>query len=121
MDPAWRVSRRYMASPKCDVVPIYFDGPPVRKCFQIASHLASHPAHGGFDQKEFPETGSIRPVPRSQSANHRQECAGPAGKGRQKAMMDFLRKATYEFVTQEPAKNPLIWGLKFEDRLRADR
>ena len=114
MDPGWRAfTARMVAKSEATVVPLYFDGQTSR-LFQLASHL-----HGtlrlGLLIKEFRKRvdSTVRvavgePIPRARLA----PLAGDS-----KAMMDFLRKATYE-LSPTPLKS-LDYGFDFEDRHRA--
>ncbi|MGB5865925.1 MAG: lysophospholipid acyltransferase family protein [Sulfitobacter sp.] len=100
MDPDWRsFTARMVAKSNATVVPVYFDGHTSRM-FQIASHLHAT-LRMGLLIKEFrkrvdtPVRMSIgAPLDRS---------ALDARAGDAKAMMDFLRKSTYE-LAPEPLK-----------------
>ena len=114
MDPGWRsFTARMVAKSGATVVPIYFDGHTSR-LFQIASHLHST-LRLGLLLKEFNKRIDT-PV---------QVVIGkPIGRdilnqmaGEPKAMMDFLRKATYE-LSPTPLKS-YDYGYEFEERRRA--
>ncbi len=93
MDPRWRgFTARMIAKSGATVVPIYFDGQNSR-LFQLASHLHAT-LRLGLLIREFGTRVDApvrivigRPVPQAQVQ---------ALAGEPKAMMDFLRKATYE-------------------------
>ena len=116
MDPGWRsFTARMIAKSDATVVPIYFDGHTSR-LFQIASHL-HHTLRMGLLIKEFRKRVDTRvrvvigePIGRN--------ALDPMAKDA-KAMMDCLRKATYE-LSSDPAKS-FDLGFEFEDRHRADR
>ncbi|MEM5543597.1 lysophospholipid acyltransferase family protein [Sulfitobacter sp. AS92] len=116
MDPGWRsFTARMIAKSDATVVPIYFDGHTSR-LFQIASHLHAN-LRMGLLIKEFrarvdtPVRLAIgAPIPRAAL----DPLAGDA-----KAMMDFLRKATYE-LSPKPGQYQGL-GYEFEERHRADR
>lgn len=114
MDPGWRsFTARMVAKSGATVVPIYFDGHTSRM-FQIASHL-HYTLRMGLLIKEFAKRVDTpvrvavgQPIPASQ-------IAARASDG--KAMMDFLRKATYEL-----SPTPLgsyDYGFEFEEKHRA--
>lgn len=114
MDPGWRAfTARMVAKSGATVVPICFDGHTSR-LFQIASHM-HQTLRMGLLIKEFarrvdtPVRVSIgAPITAAQISAHA---------GDTKAMMDFLRKATYEL-----SPTPLDshdYGFEFEDRHRA--
>ena len=116
MDPGWRgFTARMIAKSGAQVVPVFFDGHNSR-LFQIASHC--HPTlRMGLLIKEFarrvdrPVRVVIgRPIPQADL----QARAGDA-----KAMMDFLRVATYEL-----SPTPLVpynYGYEFEEKHRGAR
>ena len=114
MDPGWRgFTARMVAKSGATVVPLYFDGHTSRM-FQIASHL-HYTLRMGLLIKEFakrvdtPVRVAIgHPIPADQIA---------ARAGDSKAMMDFLRKATYDL-----SPTPLgtyDYGFEFEEKHRA--
>lgn len=114
MDPGWhRFTARMVTRSGAQVVPVFFDGHTSRM-FQIASHL--HPnLRLGLLLNEFRKRLDT-PV--------RVVIGAPIGRDilhrfshHPKAMMDFLRKATYEL-----SPTPLAlydYGYEFEDRHRA--
>lgn len=114
MDPGWRsFTARMVAKSGATVVPLYFDGHTSRM-FQIASHL-HYTLRMGLLLKEFakrvdtPVRVAIgQPIPSS-------EIAGRAGDS--KAMMDFLRKATYD-LSPKPLGS-YDYGFEFEEKHRA--
>ncbi len=114
MDPGWRsFTARMVAKSGATVVPLYFDGHTSRM-FQIASHL-HYTLRMGLLIKEFAKRVDTpvrvavgQPIPAWQ-------IAARAGDG--KAMMDFLRKATYDL-----SPTPLgsyEYGFEFEQKHRA--
>ncbi|GHF46918.1 lysophospholipid acyltransferase family protein [Seohaeicola zhoushanensis] len=113
MDPGWRsFTARMIAKSEAAVVPVFFAGHTSR-LFQIASHLHST-LRLGLLLKEF-RTRIDTPVEVVIGAPIPRERLMAAGEG--KAMMDFLRKATYEL-----SPNPLQsydYGFEFEERHRA--
>jgi putative hemolysin len=114
MDPSWRsFTARMVAKSNATVVPIYFDGHTSR-LFQIASHMHAN-LRMGLLIKEFKKRVDT-PV--------RVVIGDPLGRdvldgraGDSKAMMDFLRKATYE-LSPTPLKS-YDYGYEFEERHRA--
>jgi putative hemolysin len=114
MDPGWRsFTARMVAKSGATVVPIYFDGHTSRM-FQIASHL-HYTLRMGLLIKEFAKRVDTpvrvavgQPIPASQ-------IAARASDG--KAMMDFLRKATYE-LSPTPFGS-YDYGFEFEEKHRA--
>ncbi|KAJ54505.1 acyltransferase [Actibacterium mucosum KCTC 23349] len=113
MDPGWRsFTARMVAKSKATVVPIYFEGHNSR-LFQLASHLHST-LRVALLIKEFksrvdePVRIAIgEPIPQGELNKH----AGDA-----KAMMDFLRKATYD-LSPTPL-NSHDYGFEFEEKHR---
>jgi putative hemolysin len=114
MDPGWRgFTARMVAKSGATVVPLYFDGHTSRM-FQIASHL-HYTLRMGLLIKEFAKRVDTpvrvavgNPIPTDQIA---------ARAGDSKAMMDFLRKATYDL-----SPTPLgtyDYGFEFEEKHRA--
>jgi len=111
MDPAWRTfTARMIAKSGAQVVPIFFDGHNSRM-FQLASHL-HYTLRMGMLIREFrARVGSTvpvaigTPIPAEQLAPLRSDG---------KAMMDFLRKATYELSPRPLAANTM--GFEFEER-----
>ncbi len=114
MDPVWRnFTARMIARSDATVVPIYFDGHTSR-LFQLASHL-HYTLRLGLLIKEFrarvDEPVRIvvgEPIPRHEIA---------ARAGDAKAMMDFLRRSTYE-LSPKPLPT-LAYGFEFEEKYRA--
>lgn len=114
MDPVWRnFTARMIARSDATVVPIYFDGHTSR-LFQLASHL-HYTLRLGLLIKEFrarvDEPVRIvvgAPIARSEIAARAQDA---------KAMMDFLRRTTYE-LSPEPLPS-LAYGFEFEEKYRA--
>ena len=116
MDPSWRsFTARMVEKSGAVVVPIYFDGRNSR-LFQIASHLhvtlrmalLLNEFRARLDEPV--RVGIGEPIPAEDLARHR---------GDPKAMMDFLRRATYAL-----SPNPLRctgYGFDFEVRQRAAR
>lgn len=114
MDPGWRAfTARMIAKSDAVVVPVFFDGHTSR-LFQIASHLHST-LRMGLLIKEFRKRVDTpvdvvigKPIRRDQLTAMGQDS---------KAMMDFLRKATYE-LSPSPLRADEI-GFEFEERHRA--
>lgn len=114
MDPGWRgFTARMVAKSNATVVPVFFDGHTSRM-FQIASHL-HFTLRMGLLIKEFKKRVDtpVRvvvgdPIGRDQ--------LDPLAKD-SKAMMEFLRKATYG-LSPTPI-DPLDRGFEFEERYRA--
>jgi len=116
MDPGWRsFTARMIAKSQATVVPIYFDGHTSR-LFQIASHL-HYTLRMGLLIKEFRKRvdSPVRVVIGDPIGRN---VLDPLSKDA-KAMMDFLRKATYE-LSPDPDRS-FDLGFEFEDRHRADR
>lgn len=114
MDPGWRsFTARMVAKSGACVVPVYFEGHTSR-LFQIASHIHST-LRLGLLIKEFANRVDTpvdvvigKPVGRDVLDLMSKDS---------KAMMDFLRKATYEL-----SPTPLLsyeYGFEFEERHRA--
>ncbi|MFV1440582.1 MULTISPECIES: lysophospholipid acyltransferase family protein [unclassified Phaeobacter] len=114
MDPVWRgFTARMIAKSRAVVVPIYFDGHTSR-LFQIASHV--HPTlRMGLLIKEFRKRVDT-PVGVAIGSPIGREILDPLA-GDAKAMMDFLRKATYE-LSPKPLKS-YDYGYEFEEKHRA--
>ncbi|EDZ48485.1 lysophospholipid acyltransferase family protein [Leisingera daeponensis] len=114
MDPGWRgFTARMIAKSDAVVVPLFFDGHTSR-LFQIASHLHATLRMGLLIQ-EFRKRVDT-PV--------RVVIGAPIGRGTlaplandTKALMDFLRKATYE-LSPVPLKS-YGYGFEFEEKHRA--
>ncbi len=116
MDPGWRsFTARMIGKSQATVVPIYFDGHTSR-LFQIASHLHSS-LRMGLLIKEFRKRVDT-PVRVVIGDPIGRNVLNPLAKDA-KAMMDFLRKATYELSPD--AVKSFDHGYEFEDRHRADR
>ncbi len=114
MDPSWRsFSARMIAKSGATVVPIYFDGHTSRM-FQIASHL-HYTLRLGLLLKEFAKRVDT-PVRVVIGAPLGRDVLAPLAHD-SKAMMDFLRKSTYE-LAPEPLES-LDVGYEFEDRYRS--
>ncbi|MCB2136299.1 MAG: lysophospholipid acyltransferase family protein [Rhodobacteraceae bacterium] len=114
MDPVWRnFTGKLIAKSDATVVPIYFDGQNSR-LFQVASHL-HYTLSMGLLIREFraridqPVRLVIgRPIPKAEI---------DARRGDATAMMDFLRKATYDL-----SPTPLAsygYGYEFEEKYRS--
>ncbi|NBD29313.1 MAG: acyltransferase [Alphaproteobacteria bacterium] len=111
MDPAWRTfTAKMIARSGAQVVPVYFEGHNSR-LFQMASHL-HYTLRMGLLIREFrARVGSTvrvvvgRPIPAERLAPLRSD---------PKAMMDFLRKATYELSPSPVAADAI--GFEYEDR-----
>ena len=113
LDPAWRgFTARMVAKSQATVVPIFFEGHTSR-LFQIASHINSTLRLGLLIQEfrkrvDTPVDVIIGdPIERDQ--------LDPLARD-SKAMMDFLRKATYGLARD--VANPMALGYEFEDRHR---
>ena len=113
MDPSWRTfTAKMIAKSGATVVPVYFDGHTSR-LFQLASHL--HPTlRMGLLIKEFrkrvdtPVRVAIgAPIPRAEIEARAKDA---------RALMDFLRKATYD-LSPSPVKS-YDYGFEFEERHR---
>jgi putative hemolysin len=113
MDPGWRAfTARMIAKSNATVVPIYFDGHTSR-LFQLASHL-HYTLRMGLMIKEFrkrvdtPVRIAIgEPIPQHEIASRAKDA---------RALMDFLRKATYELSPTPLASYD--YGFEFEERHR---
>ncbi|MBV7392888.1 lysophospholipid acyltransferase family protein [Mameliella sediminis] len=113
MDPGWRLfTARLIAKSEATVVPIYFDGHTSR-LFQLASHL-HYTLRMGLLIKEFrkrvdtPVRVAIgTPIPRAEIDVRAKDA---------RAMMDFLRKATYD-LSPTPLKS-YDYGFEFEEKHR---
>ncbi|APE43159.1 acyltransferase [Sulfitobacter alexandrii] len=114
LDPGWRgFTARMIAKSDATVVPVFFDGQ-CSRTFQIASHLHST-LRMGLLIKEFRKRLDT-PVRVSIGAPLGREVLDPL-RGDTKAMMDFLRKATYELSPTPVHVHEL--GYEFEERHRA--
>ena len=115
MDPGWRgFTARMIAKSGATVVPIYFEGHTSR-LFQIASHLHST-LRLGLLIKEFAKRVDtpVRVVIGQPIA--RQEIESRAGDT--KALMDFLRKCTYEL--SPTLLKSFDYGFEFEEKHRRE-
>ncbi|MEW9920665.1 lysophospholipid acyltransferase family protein [Marimonas sp. MJW-29] len=114
LDPVWRsFTARMIAKSRAQVVPVYFDGHTSR-LFQIASHL-HFTLRMGLLIKEFRKRVDT-PVRIAIGAPMGRDILDPLA-GDAKAMMDFLRKATYE-LSPEPL-GATKFGFEFEEHYRA--
>jgi putative hemolysin len=114
MDPGWRgFTARMVSKSKATVVPVFFDGHTSR-LFQIASHLHTT-LRMGLLIKEFRKRVDT-PVRVVIGTPLGRNILDPLAKDT-KAMMDFLRKATYE-LSPTPLKS-YDYGYEFEDKHRA--
>ena len=114
MDPGWRsFTARMVAKSNATVVPVFFDGHTSR-LFQIASHLHTN-LRMGLLIKEFRKRIDS-PVKMVIGTPLGRDILDPFAKD-SKAMMDFLRKATYE-LSPTPLKS-YDYGCEFEDKHRA--
>ncbi len=114
MDPGWRgFTARMIGKSNATVVPVFFDGHTSRM-FQIASHL-HNTLRMGLLIKEFRKRvdAPVRVVVGEPIGRDKLD---PLAKD-SKAMMEFLRKATYG-LSPTPI-NPLDRGFEFEERYRA--
>lgn len=113
MDPGWRSFTAKMISKSgATVVPIFFEGHTSR-LFQIASHMHST-LRLGLLIKEF-KARVDEPV-KIVVGEALPEADLHARRKDPKAMMDYLRKATYE-LSPTPI-NPLARGFEFEERYK---
>ena len=114
MDPRWRgFTARMVAKSRASVVPVFFDGHTSRM-FQIASHL-HFTLRMGLLIKEFRNRVDT-PVRVVVGNPIGRDILDPMARD-SKAMMDFLRKATYE-LSPKPLKS-YDYGYEFEERHRA--
>lgn len=114
MDPGWRgFTARMVGKSNATVVPVFFDGHTSRM-FQIASHLHSN-LRVGLLIKEFKKRMDT-PVKVVIGDPIGRDILDPLAKD-SKAMMDFLRKATYE-LSPTPLES-YDYGFEFEERHRA--
>lgn len=114
MDPGWRnFTARMVAKSKATVVPIFFEGHNSR-LFQLASHLHQN-LRLALLIKEFRARVDepVRVVVGEPIAQDRLDALA----GDPKAMMDFLRKATYE-LSPTPLES-YDYGYEFEERYKA--
>lgn len=114
MDPGWRsFTARMVAKSDAVVVPVFFDGHTSR-LFQIASHLHVT-LRMGLLIKEFRKRVDT-PVNIVIGDPIDRDVLNPLARD-SKAMMDFLRKATYD-LSPTPLRADEI-GFEFEERHRA--
>tara|TARA_R110000868_G_scaffold213257_3_gene463252 strand:- start:24149 stop:24949 length:801 start_codon:yes stop_codon:yes gene_type:complete len=114
MDPGWRgFTARMIAKSGATVVPVFFDGHTSR-LFQIASHLHST-LRMGLLLREF-RTRIDLPVNVVIGEPIAPQVLGGLS-GDTKAMMDFLRKATYD-LSPKPLKT-YDYGFEFDLKYRA--
>lgn len=114
MDPGWRsFTARMIAKSGARVVPLFFDGHTSR-LFQIASHMHAN-LRMGLLIKEFRKRVDT-PVRIVIGQPIGRDVLDPLAKD-SKAMMDFLRKATYE-LSMNPEKR-FDLGYEFEARHRS--
>lgn len=114
MDPGWRgFTARMVGKSDAVVVPLYFDGHTSR-LFQIASHL-HYTLRMGLLIKEFKKRVDT-PVRVVVGDPIERDVLDPLSRD-SKAMMDFLRKATYE-LSPNPDQS-YDYGFEFEENHRA--
>ena len=114
LDPKWRsFTARMIGKSGATVVPIFFDGHTSR-LFQIASH-AHYTLRLGLMIKEFKKRVDT-PVRVIIGEPMTQDVLAPYAKDG-KAMMEFLRKATYE-LAPDAVPNPTALGYEFEENHR---
>ena len=113
LDPGWRnFTARMVARSDAIVVPVFFEGQNSR-LFQIASHLHQTLRLGLLIREFRARVGTTvrvvvgRPIPREELT---------ALRGDSTAMMDFLRRATYDLSPRPLATDRL--GHEFEARYR---
>jgi len=113
MDPTWRnFTAKMVTKSEAVVVPIFFDGSNSR-LFQVASHLHNN-FRMGLLIREFKKRTNRpvrivigKPIPRSELDKYK---ADPT------AMMDFLRKATYDLSPKPIDTNQV--GFEFEEKYK---
>lgn len=114
IDPGWRgFTARMVAKSNATVVPVYFDGHNTR-LFSVASHL-HYTLRMGLLIREFKKKVDS-PVRVVIGKPLERDALDPLSKDA-RAMMDYLRKATYE-LSPTPLKS-LDYGFEFEERHRA--
>ncbi len=114
MDPGWRgFTARMVGKSNATVVPVFFDGHTTR-LFHIASHL-HYTLRMGLLIREFKKRVDT-PVRVVIGDPIGRDVLDPLAKD-SRAMMDYLRKATYE-LSPTPLKS-LDYGFEFEERHRA--
>ena len=113
MDPGWRsFTARMIAKSNATVVPVFFDGHTSRM-FQVASHLHVT-LRMGLLIREFRERVDT-PVRIAVGKPIDRDVLAPFASD-SKAMMDFLRKSTYELA---PGPKSYDLGYEFEDKHRS--
>ena len=113
MDPGWRgFTARMIAKSDAVVVPVFFDGHTSR-LFQIASHLHSTLRMGLLIKEFRKRVGTSVKVVIGEPITR--DVLAPLEKD-SKAMMDFLRKATYD-LSPVPLKS-YGYGFEFEEKHR---
>lgn len=114
MDPGWRgFTARMIGKSRATVLPIFFDGHTSR-LFQISSHL-HYTLRMGLLIREFKKRVDT-PVKVVVGEPIGRDVLDPLASDT-KAMMDYLRKATYE-LSPKPLKSN-DYGFEFEERHRA--
>ncbi|EBA18000.1 acyltransferase domain protein [Roseobacter sp. SK209-2-6] len=114
MDPGWRgFTARMIAKSNATVVPVFFEGHTSRM-FQIASHLHSNLRMGLLINEFRKRVDTQVKVAIGEPIDR--EMLAPLMKDT-KAVMDFLRKATYE-LSPVPLKS-CAYGFEFEEKHRA--
>jgi len=114
MDPGWRAfTARMVAKSRATVVPVYFDGHTSR-LFQLASHLHTT-LRMGLLIKEF--RARVDTPVRVVIGKPIAQAEIDARAHDSKAMMDFLRKATYD-LSPKPLDTQ-SYGFEFEEKYRA--
>lgn len=111
MDPGWRTfTAKMIARSGATVVPVFFEGSNSR-LFQIASHIHANLRVGLLIREFRARIGRPcrvvvgRPIPPETLSLYRNDA---------RAMMDFLRRATYE-LSPKPL-DPARMGYEFEDK-----
>lgn len=113
-DPGWRgFTARMVAKSDATVVPVFFEGGTSR-LFQVASHL-HYTLRMGLLMKEFAKRTDSEVNVVIGAPIEREELRVRANDT--KAMMDFLRKSTYE-LSPKPLDSSQI-GFEFEEKHRA--
>ncbi len=114
LDPKWRsFTARMISKSGATVLPVYFDGHTSR-LFQIASHM-HNTLRLGLLIKEFKKRVDT-PVRVTIGEPIGRDALDPIGND-SKAMMEFLRKATYE-LAPDAVPNPAALGYEFEEKHR---
>ncbi|MAY47283.1 MAG: acyltransferase [Rhodobacteraceae bacterium] len=114
MDPGWRgFTARMVGKSNATVVPVFFEGSNSR-LFQLASHI-HYTLRMGLLIKEFHKRMDA-PVRMVIGKPIGRDVLDPLAKD-SKAMMDFLRKSTYE-LSPKPLRS-YEYGFEFEEKHRA--